>query len=155
MRMKLSTFESTAGAGRVQAMLATLGSSLSRARILPGLAVAFAVGFVCGTSASAQVADQTACELPFPFPAAAIEARVLMVGDLHATRETPRLAAELTCTLARSGAPVTLAIEMPRDEQPALEVYLDSDGGEMLIVFAHATPAEPAAVATSAQASVQ
>jgi hypothetical protein len=53
-----------------------------------------------------------------------------MVGDLHATHETPRLAAELTCTFARSGAPVTLAIEMPRDEQAALEVYLASDGGE-------------------------
>lgn len=53
-----------------------------------------------------------------------------MLGDLHGTHETPQLAAELACALARSGTPVTLAIEMPHDEQVALNAYLASDGGD-------------------------
>lgn len=70
------------------------------------------------------------CALPFAFPAAINEVRVVMVGDMHGTRETPRLAAELACTLATNDTPVTLAIEMSHDEQARLDAYLASDGGE-------------------------
>ena len=68
---------------------------------------------ICATGASAQPADRTVCELPFPFPPAATEARVLMVGNLHATHETPRLAAELTCTVARTDPPAPCHSLMP------------------------------------------
>jgi hypothetical protein len=99
-------------------------------RLPPGFAAAVALGFICSTSASAQTPDVNACALPFPFPAEVIEARVLMVSDVHGTHETSGLAGELACTFARSGGPVTVAIEMSRDEQTALDVYLESDGGE-------------------------
>jgi len=89
------------------------------------------VGFMVCTGASAQqTSDEEACALPFAFPTAAIEARILMVSEVHGTHETFRLVGELACNFARSGDPVTVAIEMSRDEQSALDAYLASDGGE-------------------------
>lgn len=101
-------------------------------RLAPsGLTVTLALGFIVSTVASAQqTPDDQACWLPFAFPTAAIEARILMVSEVHGTHETFRLAGELACTFARSGDPVTVAIEMSRDEQTALDAYLASDGGE-------------------------
>jgi hypothetical protein len=100
-------------------------------RILSGLAVTLALSFVVSTGASAQrTSDEPACALPFAFPTAAIEARILMVSEVHGTHETFRLAGELACTFAVSGDTVTVAIEMSRDEQSALDAYLASDGGE-------------------------
>lgn len=86
--------------------------------------------FLAATLGCEQATDARLCALPFTFPAAATEARIVMLGDLHGTHETPQLAAELACALARSGTPVTLAIEMPHDEQVALNAYLASDGGD-------------------------
>ena len=107
--------------------LASAGST----RILSGFAVALALGFIFSPGASAQQAsDEPACALPFEFPAETLEARILMVGEAHGTHESFRLAGELACTFARSGAPVTVAIEMSRAEQPALDAYLASDGEE-------------------------
>lgn len=100
-------------------------------RILSGLAVTLALGFIVSTGASGQqTSDAEACALPFAFPAGALEARILMVSEVHGTHETFRLAGELACNFARSGDPVTVAIEMSRDEQSALDAYLASDGGE-------------------------
>ena len=75
-------------------------------------------------------AEDRPCALPFTFPAAITDASMVMLGDMHGTHETPRLAAELACTFARAGTTVTLAIEMPSDEQAALDAYLASDGKE-------------------------
>jgi hypothetical protein len=100
-------------------------------RMRSGIALALALGFILSPGASAQQAsDEPVCALPFPFPAEAIQARILMVGEAHGTHESFRLAGELACTFVQSGAPVTVAIEMRRDEQPALDAYLASDGGE-------------------------
>jgi hypothetical protein len=99
--------------------------------MLSGLAVTLAQGFIFGASASAQQAsDEPACALPFEFPAETLDARILMVNEGHGTHESFRLAGELACTFLRSGAPVTVAIEMSRAEQAALDAYLASDGGE-------------------------
>lgn len=86
--------------------------------------------FLAATLGCERATEARLCALPFTFPAAATEARIVMLGDLHGTHETPQLAAELACALARSGTPVTLAIEMPHDEQVALDAYLASDGGD-------------------------
>lgn len=100
-------------------------------RMLSGLAVTVALLFVVSTDVSAQQAsDQVTCALPFPFPAEATEARILMVNEGHGTHESFRLAGELACTFSRGGAPVTVAIEMSRAEQEALDAWLASDGGE-------------------------
>jgi hypothetical protein len=101
-------------------------------RTLSGLAVTLALGFIVSNGASAQQAsDEGACALPFAFPAEAVEARILMVNEGHGTHESFRLAGELACTFSQSGAPVTVAIEMSRAEQEALDAYMASDGGEV------------------------
>jgi hypothetical protein len=52
---------------------------------------------------------------------------VVLLGELHGTREIPALVGTLACHAA-STAPVVVALEVPREEQPALDAYLDSNG---------------------------
>lgn len=54
--------------------------------------------------------------------------RLIVLGELHGTSEIPALAGALVAHYAAAGV-VTLALEVPHDEQPALDRYLDSDGG--------------------------
>lgn len=79
---------------------------------------------------TAQVPEYKSCALPFTVPSEVNEVRIVMMGDLHGTYEAPELAAELACTIAQNSTPVTLAIEMPHDEQAGLDAYLLSDGGD-------------------------
>ena len=44
-------------------------------------------------------------------------------------RETPLLVRQLVDDYSRNGAPVLLALELPRAENPVLRDYLESDGG--------------------------
>jgi uncharacterized iron-regulated protein len=92
------------------------------------LALACTLAFSMSVAAQTKLVAGTDCALPFAFPTAVSEAKIVMLGDMHGTHETPRLAAELACIFARTGTPVTLAIEMPNDEQAALDAYLASDG---------------------------
>lgn len=78
---------------------------------------------------TAQGSEDLSCTLPFTFSSEVFETRIVLLGDLHGTREALQLAAELVCTLSRKDTPVTLAIEMPHEEQTALNAYLTSDGG--------------------------
>jgi hypothetical protein len=55
------------------------------------------------------------------------EKRYILFGELHGTAETPELVGDFACLAARRG-PVVLGLEMPADEQPALDAYLASDG---------------------------
>ena len=55
--------------------------------------------------------------------------RLLVLGELHGTAQIPALAARLATAYAEQG-PLTLALEVPHTEQPAIDRYLDSDGGD-------------------------
>lgn len=55
---------------------------------------------------------------------------VVLLGEVHGTREIPALAGTLACHAASMGAPVVVALELPREEQPAVDAYLESDGGQ-------------------------
>ncbi len=55
--------------------------------------------------------------------------RMLVLGEFHGTRETPLLVRQLVVDYSRDGAPVLLALELPRGENPTLRDYLASDGG--------------------------
>ena len=55
--------------------------------------------------------------------------RLVVLGELHGTAEIPALAARLATAYAQQG-PLTLALEVPQGEQPAMDRYLDSDGGD-------------------------
>jgi hypothetical protein len=52
---------------------------------------------------------------------------MLVFGEIHGTAESPRFAGAVACHAAALG-PVTLALELPRDEQPRLDAYLASGG---------------------------
>jgi erythromycin esterase-like protein len=72
---------------------------------------------------------------PTPYTEAAIEIdthagdhRLLVLGELHGTRETPLLVRALVDHYAATGVPVRLALELPVAENTALETYITSDG---------------------------
>lgn len=56
-------------------------------------------------------------------------ARIVLIGEMHGTREYPSLVARLACAALDHGRALTLAFEMPLEEEARLEAYLASDGG--------------------------
>lgn len=56
------------------------------------------------------------------------DARLIVLGERHGTREIPALAAQLMAHYATEG-PVMLALEVPHAEQAALDRHMASDGG--------------------------
>jgi hypothetical protein len=55
-------------------------------------------------------------------------ARIILVGEMHGTREYPTLVARLACQALADGRPVTLALEMPQEEEARLAAYVASNG---------------------------
>lgn len=55
-------------------------------------------------------------------------ARIILVGEMHGTREFPALVARLACQALEAGRPLTLALEMPHEEEARLAAYVASDG---------------------------
>lgn len=58
---------------------------------------------------------------------AAAGRRMILLGELHGTREVPQLAAALIDAYSRD-EPVLLAVELKREGHAAIHGYLDSDG---------------------------
>jgi hypothetical protein len=56
------------------------------------------------------------------------DAAILVVGELHGTQEAPAVLAALVRTLGARSA-VQVGLEIPAEEQPALDAWLASDGG--------------------------
>lgn len=54
--------------------------------------------------------------------------RVLLIGELHGTAETPAIVGELAAALAGAEQPLVVGLEIWRSEQPALDRYLASAG---------------------------
>jgi len=54
--------------------------------------------------------------------------RLLLVGEIHGTRETPALIATLAQHMASSERLLMVGLEIPRDEQTRLQRFLDSAG---------------------------
>jgi erythromycin esterase-like protein len=96
---------------------------------IAGMAAGMLAGWLACAPVSA-AAPEGACALPILLPAAASSARLVFLGEYHGTQETPLFAAEYACLLASQGARTTLALEMLQTEQPALDAYLRSDGGD-------------------------
>lgn len=57
-----------------------------------------------------------------------IDARVIVVGEVHGTEQTPAFVGQLVCGLLKQGRPVILALERDGSEQEALNRYLASAG---------------------------
>ncbi|WP_375769790.1 hypothetical protein NR798_02580 [Archangium gephyra] len=55
---------------------------------------------------------------------------VLLLGELHGTKEVPAFVRTVGCHVASAGVPVVVGLEVPREEQRALRRYLKTDGGK-------------------------
>jgi hypothetical protein len=87
--------------------------------------VAFALGLAAAASMTAEPA-----RLPFDRVLEATTGRrLVLVGELHGTAEIPARFGELAAAMAET-APLTVALEIPRDEQGRLDAFLDSAGSE-------------------------
>lgn len=58
------------------------------------------------------------------------EQRLVLLGEMHGTRETPELVAALLDRLVSAGEMPALALEIARQEQPSVDAYLASSGDE-------------------------
>ncbi len=69
-----------------------------------------------------------------PLPGAEVlfarpETKVVWVGETHGSAEQPALFGDLVCAAGATGRPVVVVLERGRDEQPAWDAFLRSDGG--------------------------
>lgn len=55
----------------------------------------------------------------------ALDKRVIVLGELHGTHETPSAFAQIVCAAAQTG-PVTVALELPEAMQPQLDAMLEA-----------------------------
>ncbi|NBD07466.1 hypothetical protein [Corallococcus silvisoli] len=56
---------------------------------------------------------------------------VLLLGELHGTREVPRFIAQAVCQLVTSGMPVTVGLELPVENEERITTFLRSQGEEV------------------------
>jgi len=65
------------------------------------------------------------CSAPQEFT----QSKLVLVGELHGTREAPVFVGSAACALAARG-PLVVGLEMPAVEQSRIDAYLASGGGE-------------------------
>jgi len=54
----------------------------------------------------------------------------LLLGEIHGTAESPAFMANAACLALRAGRPVTVVLEVPREEQGRVDAFLGSAGTE-------------------------
>lgn len=54
---------------------------------------------------------------------------LLLLGEIHGTAQSPAMAEQFVCTALQRQRRVALFLEIPADEQPRIDAYLQSDGG--------------------------
>lgn len=54
----------------------------------------------------------------------------LLLGEMHGTEQSPAFLANAACLALRAGLPVTVALEIPREETSRVDAFLSSPGGE-------------------------
>jgi hypothetical protein len=90
--------------------------------MVPRLAWLVAIG--CGAPRAAAPAAPPPCPRAIDGLGPLIEpGAVLLLGEVHGTVESPRFLGDAACLAARR-APVTVALEIPEDEQPRLDAFL-------------------------------
>lgn len=57
-----------------------------------------------------------------------VPGRVVMLGEMHGTEESPAFVAALACRAVEKGLPLRVGLEIDIEEAPALETFLGSDG---------------------------
>ena len=54
----------------------------------------------------------------------------LLLGEMHGTEQSPAFLANAVCLALTAGLPVTVALEIPREETSRVDAFLSSPGGE-------------------------
>ena len=54
--------------------------------------------------------------------------RLVVLGELHGTEQSPAFVGALACRTAAEGWPFAVALELPHQDNPALRTFLDSQG---------------------------
>ncbi|WP_342381876.1 hypothetical protein NVS55_05495 [Myxococcus stipitatus] len=81
------------------------------------------------TSAPSQMAVE--CGLPIlGLGKQAKPGAVMLLGELHGTREVPRFVAQSACQAVVAGIPVTVGLELPLENQTRVDAFLESQGSE-------------------------
>lgn len=57
--------------------------------------------------------------------------RVVLLGEMHGTRESPAFVADMVCLAAQAGRAVTVGLEIPVEEEPRIATYLASQGSSV------------------------
>ncbi|WP_044283086.1 hypothetical protein [Myxococcus stipitatus] len=79
------------------------------------------------TSAPSQMAVE--CGLPIlGLGKQAKPGAVMLLGELHGTREVPRFVAQSACQALVAGVPVTVGLELPLENQTRVDAFLESPG---------------------------
>lgn len=94
--------------------------------LLPIVACASTTPVSRTTTTAAAVVD---CGPDLPGFDKIAEAKLVILGELHGQVGPPAFAANLACREATK-APATLALEISADEQPRIDAFLGSDGGD-------------------------
>jgi len=55
---------------------------------------------------------------------------VMLLGEVHGTREVPRFVAQTACQAMVAGLPVTVGLELPLENQGRVDAFLESQGAE-------------------------
>lgn len=85
---------------------------------------------IIAAAVAAMLSAQSGCSAPPGMDALlALDRRVVVVGEMHGTTETPAAFAAMVCEAASKG-PVTVALEMPLVMQPALDSLLAAETDE-------------------------
>lgn len=87
-----------------------------------------ALALTCGAAAAGTPPAQE--DVAAQIVAGAGDHRLIVLGELHGTRETPLLVRALVEHYAAAGAPLQLGIELPESENAALATYLGSNGND-------------------------
>jgi hypothetical protein len=79
-------------------------------------------------SAQATAGSAAACLPADAVPGAVLDAPLLVLGEVHGTREVPAFVAGYLCAAVAQQRKLTLAIEFPTSEQGAIDAFMASSG---------------------------
>lgn len=95
-------------------------------RCRPGFSILILLGALHGTAC----ADDPDCAEIAGIDPLLEPGTVVLLGEIHGTREAPAFAAGVACRALAAGRDVVLTLEIPTGEAPRLEAYLASAGGD-------------------------
>jgi hypothetical protein len=83
----------------------------------------------CVTDAAASSsARNEACDWNAEVPSTVAQARLVIFGEVHGTKEIPALVGEFVCWRSGRSQSVFLGLEIPQEEQRAIDAYLSGGG---------------------------